>query len=727
MPAPPVLLVGAFCAGHALISGPGGPVYLPRKAGQILALGGLAAGLLQARLSSVHIGFGLAHFLLVVQLVKLYGPHESRDLRLIQVAGVFIAMVAGIWALELSYLAAFLLMALSLMANLIAMAMLPPGAAVSSVGPSYAAGVGSWRNLASAIVMPAAMVFACTMLLFMLLPRVGRFRDSYEMIPEQVTGYSENVSLHEVGQLRESKDVVLRAQFYAGETADESPIRPTRLLMRGAALPVYSDGQWFAHGFRRVRASRQMAGSDIIAKLRDKDTYTLRDVEVRSRMVRMRARVESRPTSTLFALYRVIPSLCPSPLMASEFDSLTHEIDLPRRYMIRPGETYEVVSLVPVFTPEQLDKATTPRSDQLWNLFWHIPEDIRPTLERVAREIERQYSTETDYQRIMAAQTYLLDPARFTYTFNLPEFGDKEPMEAFLTETRRGSCEQFSTALALLLRVWAIPTRLVVGFKGGEFDARDQVYTFRDKHAHAWVEVFFDRYGWVQFDPTPGANVVSEAPDGFLYRVTGFFAPVSKTALGVYRRARAKWGANVIGYSRAKQRRLFEGLSQAAWSLAEHTSALFRAIWPEMPDLGLAQVALLLVVITFAGIVVYVAARWLERRIRFGRRLGPGDATVPFYRQLLAILRKKGLRRPVHVTPREFARSAAAQLVKANDDEHLIPGALQLVTDLFYRVRFGGHELTDAEEGNVREALHILARSRGARRPRRRSNASRST
>jgi hypothetical protein len=125
--------------------------------------------------------------------------------------------------------------------------------------------------------------------------------------------------------------------------------------------------------------------------------------------------------------------------------------------------------------------------------------------------------------------------------------------------------------------------------------------------------------------------------------------------------------------------------------------------------------------------VVYLAARWLEHRLRLGRRQGPGDRTVPFYRQLLAILRRKGLRRPLHATPREFARSAGAQLVKANDDQQVILDALDTVTDLFYRVRFGSHELTEAEERKVREALRILARSRGAPRARRRTSTSRST
>jgi transglutaminase-like putative cysteine protease len=345
---------------------------------------------------------------------------------------------------------------------------------------------------------------------------------------------------------------------------------------------------------------------------------------------------------------------------------------------------------------------------------------LRPVLANVAADIEERYPTSTDYEKIVAAQSYLLDGSRFTYTYDLPELRGQEPIAAFFTQTRRGSCEQFSTALALILRVWGIPTRLVVGFKGGEFDVRRRAYEFRDKHAHAWVEVIFADYGWVEFDPTPGANVVGEAPGGVLYAIGGFVSPITQFARRLYRRARVRWGASVIGYSRAKQRRVFEGLSEAAWSLAERGSALFRAVWPGMPDLGLAQIALLVAALTFAGMGVYLAARWIERRLRLHLPDQRADRTLRFYRELLAVLRKKGLTRPPHVTPREFARMAVARLAEANEDAPAVAGALERVTALFYRVRFGGYELTDAQSSEVREALRVLARARRAGSPRRR-------
>jgi len=77
------------------------------------------------------------------------------------------------------------------------------------------------------------------------------------------------------------------------------------------------------------------------------------------------------------------------------------------------------------------------------------------------------------------------------------------PLEAFLFRDRVGYCQQFAGAAALLLRMGGVPTRVVTGFTRGKPDGADGEYVVRDYDAHAWIEVWFPRIGWVQFDPTP--------------------------------------------------------------------------------------------------------------------------------------------------------------------------------------------------------------------------------
>ena len=91
----------------------------------------------------------------------------------------------------------------------------------------------------------------------------------------------------------------------------------------------------------------------------------------------------------------------------------------------------------------------------------------------------------------------------FTYTELAPTHD--VPLAAFLDRDRRGYCQQFSGAMALLLRMGGVPARVATGFAPGSYDRKRGEYVVRDFDAHSWVEAYFPRYGWVQFDPTPAS------------------------------------------------------------------------------------------------------------------------------------------------------------------------------------------------------------------------------
>ena len=96
---------------------------------------------------------------------------------------------------------------------------------------------------------------------------------------------------------------------------------------------------------------------------------------------------------------------------------------------------------------------------------------------------------------------YLLAGGRFRYTTNPPP-ADPYPLVDFLLRGQAGHCQQFAGAAALLLRLAGVPVRVVVRFATGgrQHDGRFQV---RDVDAHAWIEVYFQDYGWVAFTPPP--------------------------------------------------------------------------------------------------------------------------------------------------------------------------------------------------------------------------------
>jgi protein-glutamine gamma-glutamyltransferase len=92
----------------------------------------------------------------------------------------------------------------------------------------------------------------------------------------------------------------------------------------------------------------------------------------------------------------------------------------------------------------------------------------------------------------------------FTYDETPPASGRTPPLLAFVSRHRRGYCQHFAGAMALMLRYLGIPARVGAGFTTGRYDDERKEWTVADTNAHTWVEAWFAGYGWLPFDPTPG-------------------------------------------------------------------------------------------------------------------------------------------------------------------------------------------------------------------------------
>jgi transglutaminase-like putative cysteine protease len=80
------------------------------------------------------------------------------------------------------------------------------------------------------------------------------------------------------------------------------------------------------------------------------------------------------------------------------------------------------------------------------------------------------------------------------------------PLVDFLFGSRLGYCQQFSGAMALLLRMGGVPARVATGFSPGRYDRKRGEFIVRDDDAHSWVEVYYPGIGWVTMDPTPASS-----------------------------------------------------------------------------------------------------------------------------------------------------------------------------------------------------------------------------
>lgn len=128
---------------------------------------------------------------------------------------------------------------------------------------------------------------------------------------------------------------------------------------------------------------------------------------------------------------------------------------------------------------------------------------------QLAQQITGNDITELD--KVQAVDNYFHDSANdFTYSTQTAKPVTGDPLVDFLFYGKTGFCEQYASAMGVMLRAVGIPTRLAIGFTDGYGSGGHQTITSQD--AHAWVQAFFPSYGWVNFDPTPLGDGRQQVP-----------------------------------------------------------------------------------------------------------------------------------------------------------------------------------------------------------------------
>ena len=130
-----------------------------------------------------------------------------------------------------------------------------------------------------------------------------------------------------------------------------------------------------------------------------------------------------------------------------------------------------------------------------------LPETVPARVGEITRQIVAESNATTDYDVAMAIQQYLRTLRYDEQRPRPPTSGDW--VDYFLFESKIGYCDDFATAMTVMLRTQGIPARYVQGYTGGDRDPARGDYVVRESMAHSWVEVFFDGYGWQRFEPTP--------------------------------------------------------------------------------------------------------------------------------------------------------------------------------------------------------------------------------
>jgi hypothetical protein len=270
----------------------------------------------------------------------------------------------------------------------------------------------------------------------------------------------------------------------------------------------------------------------------------------------------------------------------------------------------------------------------------------------------------------------------FAYTLELPDRETADPLAYFLFNRRKGHCEYFASAMAVLLRTLGIPARLATGFQSGIYNDVSELWLVRAGDAHSWVEAWVPGRGWATFDPTP--------PDPNPHRFALF------TRLALYLDATETfWQEWVVTYDIARQGTLAYRMEQSAHRLGIRWFDAVLAVrsgWNTFVSGGARRFG-----IPVAGGVAMFFLLWLLGRplIRLLRmrqrveRVRRGEASVAdatlLYQRMLEILGKRGYQKPPWFTPTEFAASLPRTGLGV---------AVAEFTATYNALRFGGH--TDA-------------------------------
>jgi transglutaminase-like putative cysteine protease/xanthosine utilization system XapX-like protein len=163
--------------------------------------------------------------------------------------------------------------------------------------------------------------------------------------------------------------------------------------------------------------------------------------------------------------------------------------------------TYTVTSLVSVADKQTLRKASSTYADYIKTKYLQLPSTLPQRVKTLAHALTD--NVPNAYDRAETLETYLRSPP-FSYSPQVKATPPgKDPVDYFLFDLKQDFCEYFASAMVVMLREVGVPARLVEGFTTGTYDNASNAYVVREQDAHAWVEVYFPQYGWIEFEPTP--------------------------------------------------------------------------------------------------------------------------------------------------------------------------------------------------------------------------------
>jgi transglutaminase-like putative cysteine protease len=678
---------------------------LSRPMANVLALGSISLIALEYSMDENQTLLALGHWLVYLQLIKMFLPKTIEDDWFLILLGLMQVLVGGVmsqsdavgialFAWALTALWVLHLFSLHRDARRVQQA---PGTTVSpalDLSEPYPGLIDA--RFVFAVLRVAALTLLLGGAIFLMMPRRVSMGNSArgQPISKHLTGFDDTVELGQLGEILENDTIVMSVEFFeANAETQATRIRPVdEPLWRGVTLGTYTNRRW-------KRQERKPATFPPRSEMKPSDP----------KLLVQQIRMEPTDGLVLFGI---------RPMVEATARGIEPDISAVDGTLSR-SESRTGMYEYKVFSTTDRDGIQIRESfpdEALLEVYLSINPGLKVELRKITEPLVAGIDPKDWAARGRAVEAYLRDPRIFSYTLQIDVIDPNiDPVLDFVRNRHHGHCEYFASALALMLRSIDIPTRMVNGFKGGDWNDLAGVMTVRQKYAHSWVEMLtpwdrtvrFPRPRWITLDPTPAneRDASVQSMGGF----TGNFRQVNDFI-------RYLWVFYVVGYNSERQNRI---LYEPAIRLYHEAQRGFQIMgeagrqgWAWLTDFKAPReffsvrgmLVSMAVLLTLASLGI--ALRWIYRRLR---RWFRGEAKsddqqaigVAFYRRLAHLLSGFGLDRPPTETPREFAHRAMVSLNARGGLYSEVADVPPLIVDAFYGVRFGQIDLSP-------DALHRL-------------------
>lgn len=544
-------------------------------------------------------------------------------------------------------------------------------------------------GLFGAVSVLSLVAVLMTASIFIMTPRIeaGFLGRPEAEVPS--TGLSPEVSLAGGGFVQEDPTAIMRVEF--PEEPGGRFHAPDRLYWRCTTLPAFFRSQWSrdtlnAHYEKDVGVLRPLSSRfSHLEEVRE----IARSRRLQYPLVRQSIYMDDVPLQGIPCLDR-IQRIAIRGMAKDTFLVWDSAQDFTVLLASRASRhlAYDVWSEFRERDPERLRAASGDYTDLLSprDLRLLTYNDLLPETRAIAREITENHPTV--YDKAVAIERWLSGPD-FEYTLDVPPLPLANAIDIFITNVRRGHCELYASAMALMLRSLGIPARVVSGFRGAEWNDSDQSYTVRASMAHLWAEVYFPGEGWVIFDPAPQED----------YGEATFLRQLMNALSASRLKAQMIWYQEVIGFSRATQME----------RLRTFSLGLIQTIRGENLEEGLGIGGaglfggLINVPLALAAGMVLIAALILRRRNRVKETFLTEDQAraVRLYKRIIRFAARLGALPP----------AGTAEDLRAHLEEQNGPCALIEMIDLYNAVRFGRRPLPLERYHALRKTLRSLRSS----------------